>query len=218
MGNHYHLVIETPVPTLGQGMKWLNGCYAQRFNRRWNRVGHLFQGRYKAILVEKDGYLLELVRYVVLNPVRAGWRQRPDDWRWSSYRALAGLDASPSWLTNDWVLRRFASHRGHAQGRVRRFVQDGIGNRESLPVRGDLYLGSDDFVARWAGPGTPIPEIPRAQWQPVRPTLESLLRESSDPLHAARRHGYTLREIGELTGHHYSTISRRLRRSRLQAA
>jgi putative transposase len=70
MGNHYHLLIETPEPNLSKGMRQLNGVYTQRFNRRYGRVGHVFQGRYKAILVERDRYLKELARYVVLNPVR----------------------------------------------------------------------------------------------------------------------------------------------------
>ena len=93
MRNHYHLLIETPDGNLSQGMRQLNGVYTQRFNRRHNRVGHVLQGRYKAILVEKNSYLLELARYVVLNPVRAaGIVKSPGDWKWSSYRATAGYE------------------------------------------------------------------------------------------------------------------------------
>ncbi len=91
MDNHYHLVVETPDGNLSKGMRQLNGVYTQRFNRQHQRVGHVFQGRYKAIIVQKEAYLLELARYVVLNPVRAGMVGTPDQWPWSSYRATAGL-------------------------------------------------------------------------------------------------------------------------------
>ena len=95
MDNHYHFLVETPLPNLARGMRQLNGIYTQRFNRRHGHSGHLFQGRYQAILVEKDSYLRELARYVVLNPVRARLVKRPEQWRWSSYRASAGMDAAP---------------------------------------------------------------------------------------------------------------------------
>jgi len=93
MTNHYHLLIETVDGNLSKGMRQLNGIYAQASNRRHSRVGHLFQGGFKGILVDKDAYLLELSRYVVLNPVRAGIVSGPEDWRWSSYRATMGLSA-----------------------------------------------------------------------------------------------------------------------------
>jgi REP element-mobilizing transposase RayT len=91
MDNHYHLLIQTPYANLSKGMRQLNGVYTQSSNRRHARVGHLFQGRFKAILVDSDAYLLELARYVVLNPVRAGMVRKPDKWAWSSYRASMGL-------------------------------------------------------------------------------------------------------------------------------
>ena len=102
--NHYHLLIETGTPTLSKGMKLLNGVYTQSFNRRHRRVGHLFQGRYKAILVDKESYLLELARYIVLNPVRARMIRSATDWKWSSYRATAGLADKEPLLTTDWIL------------------------------------------------------------------------------------------------------------------
>jgi REP element-mobilizing transposase RayT len=96
MDNHYHLLVETPDGNLSKGMRHLNGVYTQRFNRQHGRVGHVFQGRYKAIIVQKDAYLLELARYVVLNPVRARMVHTSDQWLWSSYRATAGLCEAPS--------------------------------------------------------------------------------------------------------------------------
>jgi putative transposase len=98
MDNHYHLLVETPEPTLSRGMRQLNGLYGQAFNRRHGRVGHLFKGRFKAIVVKKEAYLLTLCRYVVCNPVRAGSVKHAREWRWSSYRATAGLRAAPEWL------------------------------------------------------------------------------------------------------------------------
>ena len=98
MTNHYHLLVETPDANLAKGMRQLNGVYTQRFNRTYERVGHVFQGRYKAILVQKETYLLELARYVVLNPVRARMVRRAGDWPWSSYRAMVGEAAAPEWL------------------------------------------------------------------------------------------------------------------------
>jgi REP element-mobilizing transposase RayT len=104
MGSHYHLLIETPDGNLSKGMRELNGVYTQGFNQRHRRVGHLFQGRYKAIIVEKDHHLMSLCRYVVLNPVRIGLIERPEQWKWSSYRATIGLVERVSFLTIDWIL------------------------------------------------------------------------------------------------------------------
>jgi len=92
MTNHFHLAIQTPEANLSRGMHWLNGRYAAWFNRRHQRCGHLFEGRFKALIVEKENYFAEVLRYVVLNPVRAGMIKRSEDYRWSSYRATAGLD------------------------------------------------------------------------------------------------------------------------------
>ncbi len=107
MTNHYHIVVETVEGNLAQGMRQLNGVYTQMVNCSHGRVGHVFQGRYKAILVERDAYLLELARYVVLNPVRAGRVSDTVDWPWSSYAAMTGLQECPAWLQTDWILRSF---------------------------------------------------------------------------------------------------------------
>jgi REP element-mobilizing transposase RayT len=127
MDNHYHLVIETPQGNLSQGARQLNGISTQRYNRRHHRVGHLFQGRYKAILVERDAYLLELCRYVVLNPVRAGMVRSAQEYDWSSYRATAGLGAAPELLCTDWLLAQFGEQCMEAQRRYCCFVSEGVG-------------------------------------------------------------------------------------------
>jgi len=98
MTNHYHLLVETPDSNLSKGLSYLNSVYTQRFNRKHSRVGHVFQGRYKAILVEKDTYLQELSRYIILNPVRAGMVESAEQWEWSSYAVTTGLVIPPSWF------------------------------------------------------------------------------------------------------------------------
>lgn len=180
MTNHYHLLLETPSPNLSLALRHLNGVYTQAFNRRHRRVGHLFQGRFKAIVVEKEAHLLELCRYVVLNPVRAGAVAHPCGYAWSSYRATVGEAAAPSWLTVDWVLAQFARTRGAAQRAYREFVTEGI-RHPTLPwpkVVGQVYLGSDAFVERMTRAIRPRAdqEMPRQQRAPKRLTLEGVLQ------------------------------------------
>lgn len=117
MDNHYHLLIQTPDRNLSKGMRQLNGVYTQASNRHHRRIGHLFQWRFKAILVDSDAHLLELVRYVVLNPVRAGRVKKPANWTWSSYRASVGLESAAPWLAVDSLLAQFAKRRSLAQQR-----------------------------------------------------------------------------------------------------
>jgi len=123
MRNHYHLLIETPDGNLAKGMRQLNGVYTQTYNRVHDRVGHVFQGRYKAILVEKDQYLLELARYIVLNPVRAGMVRSAKDWPWSSYRATAGQSRGVACLNVEWLLSAFAKRKSTAVERYKKYVR-----------------------------------------------------------------------------------------------
>ena len=147
MGNHYHLLVETPEPTLSRGMRQLNGLYTQGVNRRHRRVGHLFQGRFKAILVERDAHLLELARYVVLNPVRAGLVKNAAAWTWSSYRATARIDKAPPWLEISPILESFDAVGSRAAQRYRAFVSEGRGSGYDPweLVEGQIYLGSEAF-------------------------------------------------------------------------
>lgn len=227
LDNHYHLLIETPDPNLSLGMRQLNGIYTQSFNRDHRRVGHVFQGRFKSILVEKETYLLELCRYVVLNPVRAGLVTEPGAWPWSSYRATALGSAVPGFLTIDWVLGQFSSNRKKARAQYRRFVADGLTSRERKPwheLIGQIFLGSGEFVARMQellGGRQEIREIPRAQRYPGRPPLARLfgdvakdekMRRNELICTAHIRHGYTLKNIADHLGIHYTTVSRALGR------
>ena len=124
MPNHYHFLVETLRPTLGDGMRHLNGSYARWFNRRYGFNGHLFGGRFHSASVESEPHLLELSRYIVLNPVRAGICRRPEDWPWSSYRAIVGLEPVPSFLSPDRLLQHFGRDRSRARKRYAEFVMD----------------------------------------------------------------------------------------------
>lgn len=218
MDNHYHLLVETPKANLSLGMRQLNGIYTQAFNRRHRRVGHLFQGRYKAILVEKEAYLLELCRYIVLNPLRVGLRRKVEQWGWSSYRATAGLGSVPEYLTVDWVLGQFGLRRRQAQARYRAFVKEGLESQPWGELRGQIYLGSEEFIESHAKKGEKIKEVPREQWRAVRPLLEQIFSKRGDKAVevAYREHGYRMREIAEYMGVHYATVSRRLKNSEMQ--
>lgn len=179
MSNHYHLLIETPEANLVAGMRRLNGVYSQTFNRRHHRVGHLFQGRYKAIMVDRDSYLLALCRYIVLNPVRAKMVRTAREWRWSSYRATAGLTQAPGWLETGWMLSQFAAHRKRAQLAYRRFVADGVGAQSPWEaLRGQIFLGPAEFLAHMARlvKRQSLVGVPRSQSRPTRPKKNDVLR------------------------------------------
>lgn len=179
MANHYHLLVETPEPNLVRGMRRLNGVYTQAFNRRHDRVGHVLQGRYKAILVDKQEYLLELCRYVVRNPVRAGIAQTAADWAWSSYLFTAGRKPCPEWLAADRVLELFGTDGVRARRAYARFVAEGPDSSSPWQqVRGQIFLGSDNFVAgmeKHIG-AQQVSGIPRRQITPGRPNAQGVLR------------------------------------------
>jgi putative transposase len=129
MTNHFHLLIQTPHPDLAVGMHRLNSAHANYFNRRHDHVGHLFQSRYSAEVIEKESHLLEACRYIVLNPVRAGICRRPGRWKWSSYRATAGYVPPPAFLAANWVLGQFADDPRRAALRYVEFVAEGVAGR-----------------------------------------------------------------------------------------
>ena len=229
MGNHYHFLLATPQPNLSRGMMRLNGLYTQRFNRRHERVGHLFQGRYGAILVEREAYLLELVRYISLNPVRAGMASSAEAWRWSSHRAHAALAAAPEWLRIEPILERFSPDATSARLRYREFVAGGVG----LPgpwsqLRGQVLLGTDLFAERFRGllaERAVSPEVPRADRLAACPTLDALFTQARLSTPARRNeaiaeaclaHRYTLAEVARHLDLHYATVSRIVRASMLQ--
>jgi len=231
MDNHYHLVIETPEGNLSCGMRQVNGIYTQWYNRRHQSTGHLFQGRFKSIIVEKESYLLELCRYVALNPTRAGLVGDPEMWKWSSYRATAGFSQAPAFLTTDWLLSQFSSEKRKAQRAYFSFVHNVIEQDESpwKHLRGRFVLGSDRFVEHIRGimdKGEPLREVPRRDRLVGRPTLSKLFSKGRDRKNkvqrnrliydAHARHGYTLSEIGSHLKLHYSTISKVVKHSEIE--
>lgn len=191
MGNHYHLLIGTPDGNLVAGMRRLNGVYTQVFNKRHGLVGHVLQGRYKSIIVERDVYLLELARYIVLNPVRGNLVQRVQDWRWSSYRMTAGIVTSQHWMSDGEILGRFGDDRLRARHRYQEFVHDGVGAPSPWQhLRGQIFLGTEYFLQEMeaAAKAMSIEGVPRAHLLPARPGVEAMLEavaESFGVDHAA---------------------------------
>ncbi|MFQ5683246.1 MAG: transposase [Candidatus Binatia bacterium] len=174
MDNRYHLIIETPEPNLVRGMRRLNGVYTQAFNRRHEKVGHLFQGRYKAIVVDKESYLFELCRYVVLNPVRAKVVPRPEDWKWSSYRGTAGMIKGPEWLAVEKVVSFFSGQQANYQ----KFVAEGIAKPSVWQgLKGQIYLGGEGFLKCMQNlvEGKAVHGISRAQTKPLCPGADEMV-------------------------------------------
>ena len=216
MMNHYHLLIETPEGNLSKGMRQLNGVYTQQFNRANSRVGHVFQGRYKAILVDKDSYLLELARYIVLNPVRAGIVRAAKEWRWSSYRATAGQQAVPPWLEVGWLLAAFGKRRSSAIAAYKRFVTEGKDQVSPwADLKNQIFLGDETFVEemQWLiDEEKELSEVPSTQRRSIAKPLEHYAKKGLDRDDAINRAyasgGYSMKEIGNYFSLHYSTVSR----------
>ncbi len=220
MDNHYHLLIETPDGNLSEGMRQLNGVYTQRFNRRHKRVGHLFQGRFKAIVVERDSYLLELCRYVVLNPLRARMVKHIARYPWSSYPATMGRVASPDWLQTDWLLSQFGKRRTVAKQRYAKFVAEGQSLSPWSAVRGQVALGNDAFIEKlqpMLKDKGKLKEIPRTQRLLHQPSLKALFTKRVQSEKASRDnaiekayldYGYSMAAIARYVELHYSTVSK----------
>jgi REP element-mobilizing transposase RayT len=150
MTTHYHLIVETPNANISSAIQWLNVSYVTYHNRKHHRHGHLFQGRFKSILINADDYLLVLSRYIHLNPVRATITESPEDYPWSSYRAyVKGGNAIPSWLECDRLLSYFETTTRKAMNRYRRFVEEIdetlIENPETHAIAGSI-LGNKSFI------------------------------------------------------------------------
>jgi len=222
MTNHYHLLLETPNANLGKGMQLLAGTYTNRFNRRNSRVGHVFQGRYKAILIEKESHLLEVARYVALNPVRANMVAHAGDYKWSSYNATISKASVPTWLSVDEVLARFHRQRLKAYEAFARFVDGPGGESPFKEIQWGLALGGEKYLEALK------PKIEEAigrdgsstvKWD--RPALTILFEDITNKaernlkmLEAHERYGYTLTEIGEQLGMHMSSVSKTLKKER----
>lgn len=221
MGNHYHLALETAEANLSRAMRQLNGVYTQSYNRKHNKCGHVFQGRYKAVLVSKTSHLQEVCRYIVLNPVRAKLVREPWEWAWSSYRSTAGMDEAPGFLSTEWVLEKFGGGEADARRRYIEFVYDGMKRGLWEGLRSDLVLGDQAFARECVKHGNmngDRDEIPRGQRCVDRPALNEVLSGNQGKgakwLKAVEDYGYTQKEVARQTGVHYSYVSRVLKRER----
>jgi putative transposase len=222
MPNHYHLLIETPEGNLARGMRQLNGTYTQHANQRHQRVGHLFQGRYRSILIDKANYLLELSRYIALNPVRANLVEDPKDWPWSAYPQLIGFNRRIPCLSSDWILAQFAPERKAAIKAYQAFVLSGMDAASPLKrVKGQLFLGPEHFmdqIKHLIGEQKRFSEIPKNQHYAARPSLPEIFqgkdqKAKEEPMYQAyQEYGYTLKDIAEYLGVHYTTVSKRIKR------
>jgi putative transposase len=220
MNNHYQLVTETPDGNLSKGMRQLNGVYTQAFNRRHHRVGHLFQGRFKGILVQKESHFLEVCRYVVLNPIRVKAVKHPREWAWSSYRATGGIAPVPRYLTVDEILTYFGQKRAPAQNKYRNYVKEGITAAtiwENLEARSLLGLeGFANALRSHVTSKQKVREIPKGQRLIGRPSLDKIFEGPEKKKmprdrtirDAVEKHGYSQVEVARHLKLHYSTVSR----------
>ncbi|WP_426174006.1 transposase [Massilia sp. TWR1-2-2] len=218
MGNHYHMIAETLAATLTRGMRQLNGEYTRRFNFRNATVGHLFQGRYHAILVQRQSYLLELSRYVVLNPVRAGMVSGPEAWAWSSFGMTCSDVPPPEWLETDSLLSQFGVERQDAVQSYRAFVAAGRGLKSPMTnLRNQLFVGDDNFLKQISAveKRPTSSEISRTQKMLAAPELHEYdVRKATRQAAMARAYidgSYTMAEIAAHFSVHYKTVSRAVR-------
>ena len=230
MDNHDHLYVETREANLSAGMQHLNGSYTSYFNRRHRRSGHLFQGRYKAQLIENEGHFWEVSRYIHLNPVRAKLADRPEDWRWSSYRGYHRATRRLPWVTYGRILREFGRKVEQARREYRRFVAEGVGAMPPCPWKdaaSGLIVGGEKFVDRIQGMlGDRVADRSLTELESLRPrpSLEHIVMSvarsfGTDPscwlagtrtddasravaaFLARRRYGYRAAEVAKVLGY-----------------
>jgi hypothetical protein len=226
MSNHYHLLLETPGGNLSQIMRHINGAYTNYFNAKRKRSGHLFQGRYKAILVEADVYATELSRYIHLNAVRAGIVAIPEEYRWSSFRSYIGQCQPPEWLKTDFILGQFGKNAKEAGENYHRFVNDFLNRDYASPMEHSVaaaILGSMEFIAeieeKYLREREPDRNLPELRKLTRRLSLDEIIQEARNHIGAERAadkaiiylcHKYSgsrLKEIGERFGVGESAVS-----------
>jgi REP element-mobilizing transposase RayT len=237
MNNHYHLLLETPSGNLSQIMRHINGAYTTYFNVKRKRAGHLFQGRYKAILVEADAYALELSRYMHLNPVRAGMVAKPEDYPWSSYRSYSGHSATPEWLRTDFILGYVGRNSTDATQQYARYVEDLLGRDYDSPLKDTVastVLGGEEFIRavseRHVGQTRAARNLPAVKALARRPSMDAIIMtikaELGDraalvravSLYGCQKYsGAKLKDIGTRFGISDSAVSQASRRMAVKA-
>ena len=228
MDSHYHLVVECPEANLSKGMRQVNGVYTQHVNRRHGQEGPIFQGRFKSVLLEKKNYLLPVCRHLVLNPRRTGNPQSYKDYRWSSYRALAGQAKPPGFLYREAVLSHFGKRQKEAERKYREYIRQGLDEVSPLDQRrNQVLLGSPRFLNEMQ----PILQGERLSKRGPksarrRRSLNMLFKKVDDKTRRERNelikrahldYGYTLMEIGDHLGLHYTTVSKVISAARAQS-
>lgn len=215
MTNHYHLLVETVEGNLAQGMRQLNGIYSQRLNRRHGLVGHVFQGRYHAVLVQKEAHLLELARYLVLNPVRAGMVETAGAWHWSSYHFMLDATGKPDWLNAQWLLGQFGVGSDQAVEAYRHFVAAGSEMQSPLArLKYQLLLGDDGFASQHRGHGeaagfVAISKTQRRIAALTLPQYQASIADRDEAMATAYfSTAFTMAEIGKHFGVSPKTVSR----------
>ena len=219
MTNHFHLVIQTAEPNLSRGMHWFNSAYVGWFNRIHKRCGHLYQGRFKAFLIEKEAYFAEVLRYVVLNPVRAHMVERPEEHKWSSYRATAGYETAPAWLDLQSALEFFHPDRDQAQADYKEFVCAKIASDDCLwdNLTNRIFLGTDDWTRKMRKTvetkprSTDHPRKQRAVGRPKMHTIVDAIGKAAGTSAAWIREtrGNVLRRLAAWIGWHEGLITLR---------
>ncbi len=216
MKNQYHLLLETPDGNLSIGMRQLNGVYTQRFNQKHGRSGHLYQGRFKSILVQRDAHFLDVSRDILLSPVKANMVVDPESYPWSSWGYLNGSKTAPAWFVSKPTLESFGTDREQALGHYKQFVLEGKECNPWQHLKRQIFLGDEAFIQRHltqlASLNGELGEIPSAQ----RRAAPLSLKEYEQKAHsrdeaiclAFRSGGYTQKQIGAHFGLHYSRISR----------
>ena len=212
LDNHYHLLVETPEGNLSKVMRFINGSYATYFNVKRNRAGHLLQGRYKAILVEKDTYALALSRYIHLNPVKAGIVKRPEEYRWASYCAYIEK-SNKDWIDTGFLLRQFSGDLAKSRRRFMKFTHEGIKKELEDPAAqsfAGMILGREEFVKQVRsivnGKRVRQRDFPAFKALKMRPTLEEIEERVGREITTIKKER---RKIGIYLSHHYSGNSLR---------
>ncbi len=233
MDNHYHLLLETPRGNLSQIIQHLNGAYTTYFNIKRNRSGHLFQGRYQAILVEKEAYIQELSRYIHLNPIRGGLVENLSDYHWSSYLSYIGVEKKPSWLETGFLLGYFGERESAAQKKYRSFVEVVVGAELHNPLKdvfASVFLGGQDFIKRISrglgleknGDSRNMPALKaiarKSSLVEIKNSVQTIVGEEDSCfkkicLYLSWEYGgFSLKEIGDFYGMQESAVSQAARR------
>ena len=226
MNTHFHAKVRTPHGNISDAMQFVLGCFAESWNRRHGRRGHLLEGRFKSPLIEDGRYAFTVVRYIALNPVQAGYVEHVSQWRWSSHRALAGLETPPTFLEVDWLQNYFDGPTlRDCQGQYRRFID--ASENEPIELCDRVATGSERFasnVRELIGRTMHRVSVPRSYRALARPPLGALFVDLGDDLerrnHMVLRaqvvYGYKQSEIARTLGVHPNTISKITRRIRRQ--